>query len=325
MVDAVTPYPAVTTKIFAGGTPVIAIFGGVQGGRIINPFNPEDQGISTVEPLYYSFVEDAETAETSNTFPLQPGQWVDIPPGLDHHVSVNAATTGHRFSAYVLQKKPVFPPTPVPGTFPPLAPTSLAKTIPSYLYEQYADDDDLQAFVAAYNEEMQAYIDWFNQIGLPVYTGSLISGTLLDWVAEGLYGIKRPVLSSGLTDYIGPYNTAMFNQIVYNGLDTAGPTNVTVTNDDIFKRIMTWRLYRGDGKTFNLNWLKRRIVRFLNGPNGTDPIITNTYAVSAFYATRTQVDIVLPADPNASILKDAIDSGVLDLPFQLSFSVTISS
>jgi hypothetical protein len=87
---------------------------------------------------------------------------------------------------------------------------------------------------------------------------------------------------------------------------------------------MTWRLYRGDGKTFNLNWLKRRIVRFLNGPNGTDPVIDNTYAVSAFYATRFQVDIILPAVPNATILKQAIDSGAVELPFQLSYSVTIA-
>ena len=47
----------------------------------------------------------------------------------------------------------------------------LQKVIRSYLYQQYADDEDLQAFVAWFNAEGQEYVGWFASISLPVYTG----------------------------------------------------------------------------------------------------------------------------------------------------------
>ena len=325
---AATPvkiYPAARTKVIIAGQPIVAIFGGIAGGIIVNPSRATDQGIANAEVLFYNLVGDADAAETGTTFPLQPGQALFLPAGLATNVSVNAVTAGHRFSAIMWQAAPISPPTPVPGTFPPASPTSLQKTIRSYLYKEYQDDDDLQAFVASFNSIMQQYIDWFNQIGLPVYTGTLISGQLLDWVAQGLYGMSRPVLSSGRNEAIGPYATTPYATIPWASLKIVGPTDVAVTTDDIFKRIMTWRLYRGDGKIFNLQWLKRRCLRFLFGVNGTDPVITNTYQVSAFYATRYQIDIVLPNVASATILKRAIDSGAVELPFQLSFSVTIAA
>ena len=317
-------FPGPNNKINNNGQPVVAIYGGIEGGFVTNPSNATDQNVSTVEVLYYSLTGDAAATENANTFPLQPGQTLVLPKGLATNVSVNAATAGHRFSAVMWQLPPVFPPTPIPTTFPPSGPTSLQKTIPSYLYEQYFDDDDLQAFVASFNSIMQEYVDWFNQIQLPVYTGALISGALLDWIAAGLYGMSRPVLSSGRSQILGPYNTTPYDTIGWNTIEVIGPTNITVTSDDIFKRIMTWNLYRGDGKIFNLQWLKRRCIRFLFGVNGTDTVIDNTYQVSAFYATRYQIDIVLPNVPNATILKNAIDSGAVELPFQLAFSVTIA-
>ena len=324
MTIAVQTYPGAYNHIPRGSVAVPAIYGGALGGKIINPGTAALQGIGLVEVLFYDFTGPAAPYETSTTMPLQPGQSVDLPANMATDASVTALTAGHRFISYMWQPQ-IQPPTPVPATFPPSGPTSLLKTIPSYLYQQYADDSDLQAFVASYNTIMQEYIDWFNQIGLPVYTGPLIAGPLLDWVAQGLYGMQRPVLSSGNNADLGPYNTAAYNQIPYNTDQKVGASNVTVVTDDIFKRIMTWNLYRGDGKTFNLNWLKRRIVRFLGGPNGTSPAIDNTYAVSAFYATRYQIDILLPADPNATILKEAIDSGAVGLPLQIKFSVTIAT
>lgn len=318
--------PAASTKVQTAGVSLVAIFGGAQGGMITNPYNPADQGIGTAEVLFCDFTGPATLYETVTTVPLQPGQSIPIPPGLETPVWVNAATAGHKFSAFMLQPEVQPTPTPVPGTFPPDAPTSLAKVIPSYLYVEYNDDEDLAAFVAAQNAMQQEYIDWWNTIGLPVYTGANIAGTLLDWVALGLYGMRRPTLSSGNNADLGPFNTAYFNQYVpLNSIIAVGNSDVTATNDDIFKRIMTWNLYRGDGRTFNLTWLKRRIVRFLNGPNGTDPGVEETYSVSAYYASRTQVTIVLPSDANATILKEAIDSRAVSLPFQLSYSVTIAS
>ncbi|HET8686956.1 MAG TPA: hypothetical protein VFM18_09875, partial [Methanosarcina sp.] len=44
-----------------------------------------------------------------------------------------------------------------------------SNTIKSYLYQEYQDDLDLQAFVNAYNAYTQSYVDWYNQTALPIY------------------------------------------------------------------------------------------------------------------------------------------------------------
>ena len=81
----------------------------------------------------------------------------------------------------------------------------LTKILPSYLYTQYADDVNLQSFVSAYNTMTQEYLDWFNNINLPIYT--VQSGTMLDWVATGLYGIPRPTIANGFLAWSAPLNT----------------------------------------------------------------------------------------------------------------------
>lgn len=246
--------------------------------------------------------------------------------------------------------------TPQQGSFPPDGPVTLSQTIPSYLYKQYDDDADLQAFVASFNALAQIYTDWFTDTSLPVYTG--LSGQLLDWVARGLYGITRPILSSGRFSSVGPLNTYALNAWPLDKLRLVGPKNIANTSDDIFQRILTWNFYKGDGTRFNIRWLKRRIMRFLVGANGSAPNIGETYAVSLTFGANGLVSIrlstvvraitggaifgrfalnqfvpynemttvQLPGPnvlPNEDILKEAIDSGVLQLPFQFSWSITI--
>ena len=248
------------------------------------------------------------------------------------------------------------PLTPQIGTFPPPGPTTLTLNIPSYLYQEYADDDDLQAFVSSYNALAQGYDDWFASIGLPIYTGAQITGPLLDWIAEGIYGMFRPTLSSGKNRTIGPFDTYGYNRLGYNVRKLIGPADVTFTTDDVFKRIMTWNFYKGDGNIFSFLWLKRRIMRFLIGENGSAPNIDNTYPVSITsgdgiiairisVGTRTITGGALfnrfgfnrrpynslstlfhPAGTQyalESVLKEAIESGALILPFQYSYSVSI--
>lgn len=316
-------YP-IANSVVRSAAGVIAVYAGAGRAAIVNPSTAADQGTSAVEVLFYSYEGPCGIAETATTFALQPGQRLDIAANSTKNLWVNATTVGHKFAGFIAQPPTPFPPTPVPQTFPPAGPTSLQLTIRSYLYEQYKDDDNLQASRRAYNELMQAYVDWFNQFSLGFYTADVISGTLLDWVGLGLYGVARPVLSSGQNPDEGPYNTFMFNELAFNELRAEGASDVTVTSDDIYKRILTWRLYRGDGKTFNMLWLKRRCKRFLFGVNGTDIPIDNTYEISASYAANRQINIVLPPVENATILKEAIDTGTLDLPFQYTFSVTIS-
>jgi hypothetical protein len=237
--------------------------------------------------------------------------------------------------------------------FPPAGPTNVLQVIPSYLYEEYYDDDDLQAFVASYNEIAQQIIDWFNTVDLPIYTG--LQGALLDWVALGLYGLSRPVLGSGLNQNQGPFNTYTPNGLPFNTLRFIGPTNYALVTDDAFKRILTWWLYRGDGKAFDIRWLKRRVMRFLAGQDGTDPPVDQTYQVSVTFSNpdvtitiyngirtvtggaffngfafntmqfnqlQTTFQELTPLT-FAPILQEAIDAGVLGLPFQFNFIVHI--
>lgn len=210
-----------------------------------------------------------------------------------------------------------------PPPFPPDGPVTLSQTIPSYLYKQFDDDSDIQAFVASFNTLAQIYVDWFTNTGLPVYTG--LSGSLLDWVAQGLYGITRPTLSSGKFSSIGPLNTYEPNTWTINKLILVGPANISNTSDDIFQRIITWNFYKGDGTNFNIKWLKRRIMRFLIGENGSAPNIDNTYPVSIAFGANGAVNILLSeAFPNDGILAEAINQQVLQLPFQFSWSITLS-
>jgi hypothetical protein len=143
-----------------------------------------------------------------------------------------------------------------------------ATTINSYLYTEYADDDDLQAFVSAYNAATQTFITWFNKVALPYYPG--LSGPLLDWVGSGLYGQPRTSLASPASTALGMLNTVPLNTLVLNGY-VPSTSSVYVLPDDIYQRILTWNFYKGDGKRFCTRWFKRRIARFLFGANGIDP------------------------------------------------------
>lgn len=202
--------------------------------------------------------------------------------------------------------------------------------IPSYLYEQYFDDDDLQAFVTTYNQMAQLRTDWFHEIRLPIYTSPTIAGALLDWVAEGLYGIKRPSLPIGVLVRVGPLNTWQLNTIQLNYSYTTGTISYFVANDDIFKRIITWHFYKSDGRFFTIRWLKRRVLRFLTGRNGVDVLAGDTDQVSVVFDTDNQVVITLTIIlgsvftlEDAQIFQAAVHSAAVELPFQFFFSVEI--
>ena len=208
-------------------------------------------------------------------------------------------------------------------SFPPSGPVTLTKTLKSYLYVQYNDDDNLQGFVNAQNSLQQSYLDWFVNVNLPIYTG--LSGSLLDWVAEGLYGVVRPVLPTGLTNQVGAINTFVTNTIAYNALKRATYTQFFVTTDDVFARVLTWNFYKGDGSQFSIAWLKRRITRFLYG----DPV-QSTYSVSVTISGSVVTIELSPADGDvyplpllAPILQSAIMSGAVQLPFQYTYTVVI--
>ena len=216
------------------------------------------------------------------------------------------------------------------ATFPPLAPTTLAGILPAYVFEEYADDVNIQAFFSAFNGIAQQYQNWFNQVNLPIYTQPQIAGSLLDWVAAGIYGIERPSLPYGNVTGIGPLNTWGMNAYVLNTFSTSGVINDFTTTDDIFKRIITWFFFKGDGQQFSIGWLKRRIMRFLIGSAGTSPNIDNTYPISVTFGEGNSVAITITLSSGAPItlltaqvFQAAVQSGAVSLPFQFSFSVAI--
>jgi hypothetical protein len=198
----------------------------------------------------------------------------------------------------------------------------LQTILPSYLYKEYSDDENLQAFVDSYNVLAQSYLDWFNQTPLAVYTNPTISGSLLDWIGQGIYGIARPVLSTSATIITAGYNSYAYNALAYNQMDYQASGTATIATDDIYKRVLTWHLYRGDGQQFSLFWLKRRVARFLLGINGSDAdVLSNPPSVTVSGSTYT---ITTPTTDSSSIFAQAIGDGILALPFQFTFDVALT-
>lgn len=229
-------------------------------------------------------------------------------------------------------------------------PSSLQAIIPSYIYRQYADDDNVHAFFIAFNQLAQGYLDWFNATPLAVYTGAGIVGPLLDWVGANLYGIPRPVLSSSTSYINGALSTVPLNTFQVNFQNVQINGTATLVTDDYYKRVLTWWLYKGDGQQMTIPWIKRRVARFLYGVNGADvayplgaglqpsvdvsygtsggaigTLPVNTAAVNLNEASPSgTIAIIVPASPAAETLASLIQNGLLALPFQNNFEVTLT-
>lgn len=228
----------------------------------------------------------------------------------------------------------------------------LQKVVPAYLYQQYFDDDDLQGFIAVLRKEFQGYLDWFNQTPLSVYTNASINGSLLDWIGSGLYGIRRPVVSTGSSRSIAGYAALPYAQTAYLERVKVTTGSAFLVNDDIYKRTLTWHAYLGDGRNVSIHWLRRRVARFLYGANGTDvpvdylanvsiiqpPISFSAAYRSVPYATQAYItrknrrvvaahalQIIVPNTPVSVAFQDLVEQGYLALPFQVRFSVLITS
>lgn len=96
-----TPQPGAASVVVTGGTPVIAVIAvpaGIGGGYVTNPLLATDQGISTAEVLYINIVAAATLASNGTTVALQPGQSFTLPAGQNSATSVNAVSSGHKFT-----------------------------------------------------------------------------------------------------------------------------------------------------------------------------------------------------------------------------------
>ena len=235
----------------------------------------------------------------------------------------------------------------------PSSQTSATAVLPSYLYWEYSDDENLQAFVASYNEMAQGYLDWFVGTPLALYTGAGIVGSLLDWVGTYLYGIPRPVLGSITSWSVGALNTVPVNVLAVNGIEQFSSGSAAAVSDDIYKRVLTWWLYAGDGRQTSIDWIKRRVARFLYGVNGADvayppsstlgpwPNVGVVHTSAQLGAVNSAPVNVLPVDgsalvtamgvtivitvPAANLLAEALSQLVqqssLPLPFENKFTI----
>ncbi|QGZ66262.1 hypothetical protein [Paraburkholderia acidisoli] len=193
----------------------------------------------------------------------------------------------------------------------------LQQVIPAYLYQQYFDDSSIQAFVDSYNSLAQGYLSWFNNTPLGLYTSPNITGTLLDWIGQGIYGISRPVLSTQTTTITAGYDAFAYNTVPYNYLSYSSSGTAQTASDDIYKRMMTWNLYRGDGQMFTMGWLKNRVSRFINGANGSDYAVLDnppSITVSGNTFTITSFD-----DAVFTALQELINARLVSVPFQYNF------
>jgi hypothetical protein len=120
--------------------------------------------------------------------------------------------------------------------------------------------------------------------------------------------------------------------------------------DDLYKRLLTFWLFLGDGKQMSLAWIRRRFARFLFGVNGSDipaeylqqvsilPVkfppngamgsqpmgynamgVLNTNTQSA----KRNYTISIPQSVAALTLQQLFSSSLLPLPFQISFHVIV--
>ena len=230
---------------------------------------------------------------------------------------------------------------------------NIVSTIKSYVYQQYADDANIAAFFGSYNALSQGNLDAINSYELPIYLNQ--TGTLLSWAASSIYGVFRPSLSSGGPRSVGPLNTFELNADEFNGYSRVNSSTNYIADDLTYQRIIQWNTFKGDGYQFTIRWLKQRVERFLRGAIFPD----QTYEVSvtfpspyhvlitvsnsnrkvsggAFYATGGpfgspamvlgSVDTVPSTHTPtalASALKAAVNSGILRLPFQYTFTVQI--
>jgi uncharacterized protein YjdB len=197
--------------------------------------------------------------------------------------------------------------------------------IPTYVFTQYNDDEDVTAFFESYNEMAQKYLDAFNNLQLPCWTSQLITGWLLDWIAQGIYGQVRPALQIVKEQtQKGDYNTIEYNSITYATISNYIAGQYSNLSDDLFKRVLTWNFYKGDGFQFSIPWFKRRIARFIRGVDGIDPPVDETFDISITSENGTfYVSIIDYGDGVAHALAACIEQEFVNLPFMYKYVVTV--
>lgn len=218
----------------------------------------------------------------------------------------------------------------------------------AYVYAQYSDDANVTAFFTAYTQIAQGYLQWFQNNCLGFYIGQ--SGALLDWIGANLYGLPRPVLGTLTRVQTAAIGTMPVNTQAINANWVLESGNAEPVSDDIYQRYLTMWLYLGDGKQMSIEWIRRRVARFLFGAGGsgipaqdlqkvgvsaplvasigaigTVPINTQTINVlpSQTQVAKGILNINVPLGGVSGVFQSLFNAGLVPLPFQIKFTVTI--
>jgi hypothetical protein len=195
---------------------------------------------------------------------------------------------------------------------------------PAYVYGEYADDDNIQTFFA--NLLTQEYISFFYDVCLPIYTNTLIVGSLLDWVINGIYGLPRPLIQVGVNEVYGPIDTYPIDTLAIDSQRVVSQASYNFMTDDVYRRLLTWHFYKGDGHQFSIKWLKRRIARFIYTTNTVGTGIDDTSMVSVVLNANNEVAVTISSNnPLALTLQTLMLNGLVELPFQYSFTVVVEA
>jgi hypothetical protein len=77
--------------------------------------------------------------------------------------------------------------------------------------------------------------------------------------------------------------------------------DIVITDDDLYRRILTWHLFKGDQNYFNIRFIKRRIWRFLYGVNGIPIEVSPPGIGDESIADTEQISVSLGVDQNVTI------------------------
>jgi hypothetical protein len=152
-----------------------------------------------------------------------------------------------------------------------------------------------------------------------VVVGTVYIATITGVVPSGYNGVYS-LTQTGTTTFtyslpVNPGSVTTQGQLGYT---------VSPATDDVYKRVITWNFYKGDGYQFNTRWLKNRIYRFLTQENGISTPIPNTYKIGVTFSSGNNVAIAINPTINsyAPVLSALINSGALQLPFQYTFTIS---
>lgn len=197
---------------------------------------------------------------------------------------------------------------------------------PAYPYQQFNDDADIVALFSSYNQLANTILDWLLSRPLACYMRESISAGLLDYAAYCIYGVRRYQIGYSNIDTIsGAIDTITINQLPIDGNAIAVHAGSTKLSDDIFKRILTWNFYRGDGTQFSIPWLKKRIMRFLTGTQGRAWRFNGTLPVSVIVQNSIvtiQVAHGVATSELIQTLNILLRNGIVHVPSALTYNIT---